>query len=162
MFFRHLLDHKFASPEKNSSSYQTRYKSDLQPTKKIHSNDIEAVQKRFIECFIRSRPTIPSHALPTSGNFTSNHMIIGLYNQIIRILFKYEPQDFNSPYLYLYPLSSLCKNLHLMESTLQSPLKQLLFDLMDRYCLSETQKLTCLSYLDIKVEKGDGFVEENL
>ena len=149
------MDHKFSSPEKNSLSYQTKYKSDLQPTKKIHTTDIEAVQKRFIECFIRSRPTIPAHALPTSGNFTLNHMIIGLYKQIIRILFKYTPDDFNSPYLYLYPLSSLCKNLHLMKEDIQSPLRQLLFDLMDRYCFSDSQKLTCFSYLNIKLEKSD-------
>ena len=80
-------------------------------------------------------------------------MIIGLFNQIIRILFKYTPEDFNSPYLYLYPISSLCKNLHLMESDLHTPLKSVLFDLMERYSFTETQTLTCLSYLDLKLER---------
>ena len=151
------MDHKFKTPEKHGQSFCTRYVSDLKPTKKIHQSDIEAVQKRFIECFIRTRPELPPHALPTSGQFTLKHMIIGLYKQIIRILFKYEPQDFNSAYLYLYPISSLCKNLHMMKPELQLPLKELLFDLMDRYCLSEGQKLTCLSYLEVKIE-----LEENV
>ena len=155
-----MLDHKFKHPERNGSSFQTRYKSDLKPTSKIDERDIKAVQKRFIECFIRTRPTLPAHALPTSGNFTLKHMIVGLYKQIIRILFKYTPEDFNSPYLYLYPLSSLCKNLHLMNADLHSPLKKLLHDLMDRYEFSEIQKLTCMSYLDVKQECHE-FAQEN-
>ena len=154
------MDHKFSSPEKSGQSYRIRYPSDLQPTKKIHVSDIEAVKKRFIECFIRSRPVLPEGALPKSGNFTLNHMIIGLYNQIIRILLKYTPDDFNSPYLYLYPISSLCKNLHLMESDLHSPLKSVLFDLMERYCLTESQTLTCLSYLDLKLERPTELEQE--
>ncbi len=151
--FRHLLDHKFTTPEKNGQSYRIRYPSDLQPSKKIHISDIEAVKKRFIECFIRSRPVLPQNALPKSGNFTLNHMIIGLYKQIIRILFKYTPEDFNSPYLYLYPISSLAKNLNLMKSDLHTPLQNLLFNLMERYNLTENQTFTCLSYLNLKLER---------
>jgi len=125
--FRHLLDHKFTTPEKNGQSYRIRYPSDLQPSKKIHISDIEAVKKRFIECFIRSRPVLPQNALPKSGNFTLNHMIIGLYKQIIRILFKYTPEDL--------------------------PLQNLLFNLMERYNLTENQTFTCLSYLNLKLER---------
>ena len=147
-----MLEHKFARPERNAKDFKTVYKSDLQPSKKIDERDIEAVQKRFIECFIRQRPTLPAHALPKCGNFTVKHMILGLYKQIIRILFKYAPEDFNSPYLYLYPLSSLCKNLYLMNEDLHSPLRELLHTLMDRYKFTESQKFTCISYLNIKVE----------
>ncbi len=156
-----MLDHKFANPEQNGYSYRTRYVSDFQPCKKVHISDIEAVKKRFIECFIRSRPKLPEHAMLKSGNFTLKHMIIGLYKQIIRILFKYTPEDFNSPYLYLYPLSSLCKNLFLMNANLQTPLKEILFNLMDRYALTQDQRNTCLTYLGVKTEKNES-VEPNL
>jgi len=154
-FFRNLLDHKFATPPKDKQTFRVSYPSELKPTSKIHSQDIDAVQKRYIECFIRSRPTLPVEALPKCGNFTHKHMVIGLYKQIIRILHKYTPGDFNSPYLYLYPISSLCKNLHLMKADLHAPLKQILFGLIERYGLSENQTMTCLGYLNVKLEDND-------
>ncbi len=156
-----MLDHKFSTPPKDKQTFRVAYPSDLKPTNKIHAKDIEAVQKRYIECFVRSRPNLPTEALPKCGNFTNKHMVIGLYKQIIRILHKYTPDDFTSPYLYLYPLSSLCKNLHLMQSDLHNPLKEILFGLMERYKLSEAQTLTCLSYLDVKIEHNV-FTEGNL
>jgi len=137
-----LLDHKFATPPKDKQTFRVSYPSELKPTSKIHSQDIDAVQKRYIECFIRSRPTLPVEALPKC-------------EQIIRILHKYTPGDFNSPYLYLYPISSLCKNLHLMKADLHAPLKQILFGLIERYGLSENQTMTCLGYLNVKLEDND-------
>lgn len=142
------MDHKFDKPEKTGLSYRTSYKSDLKPTKRIHEADLQAVRRRFLEVFVRSRPLIPQHALPSSGNFNRDHLIIGLFIQVVRTLFKYVKTDFKSEYLFLYPISSCCKNLYKMNKSLQASLKALLINLMDRYEFNDGQKATCLA--DIK------------
>ena len=142
-----MLDHKFKTPEKSGLSYKTKYISDLQPTKTIYESDLQAVKKRFIEVFVRSRPTLPQNALPTCGSFTRDHLIIGLFCQVVRILFKYNKTDYNSEYLYLYPISSCCKNLYKIKPSLQAPLKDLLIQLMDKYCFNDCQKQMCFDNL---------------
>ena len=138
-----MLDHKFRTPEKTSLSFKTKYVSDFQPTKTIHESDLQAVKKRFIEVFVRSRPVLPENALPSCGSFNRDHLIVGLFVQIVRILFKYEKTDYNSDYLYLYPISSCCKNLFKIEKSLQPQLKSLLIQLMDKYQFTEHQKFVC-------------------
>jgi hypothetical protein len=96
---------------------------------------------------VRSRPTLPKNALPTSGSFTRDHLIIGLFCQVVRILFKYNKTDYNSEYLYLYPISSCCKNLYKIKANLQAPLKDLLIQLMDKYCFNDCQKQMCFDNL---------------
>jgi hypothetical protein len=120
----------------------------LEATKTIHEADLLAVRKRFLEVFVRSRPPLPPNALPTCGSFTRDHLIIGLFPQIIRILFKYDKDDFNSPYLYLYPISSCFKNLFKMKKNLQASLKDVLIELMDKYQFTQQQQLMCMPDLE--------------
>lgn len=139
-----MLDHKFATPERNGKTFKTKYKSDLKPTHYIHEQDIKAIQKRFIEVFVRQRPQLPPGALPSCGQFKRDHLILGLYFQVIRTLFKYKKEDCNSDYIFLYCLSGLSKNIDKLKFELQSTAKGLLVNLFKRYQLTLDQINSCL------------------
>jgi hypothetical protein len=145
---KHLMNHSFKTPEQTKRTFNTSYRSDIKESKFIHPMDIEAVQNRFIELFVRQRPTMPPGALPNSGNFTRSNLIIGLYTQIIVTLCKYCKTDFNSEYLYLYPITGLCKNLWLMKPARQSSLRRAIKTLMDNYEFDPDQKKICNEYMD--------------
>jgi hypothetical protein len=55
------------------------------------------------------------------------HVIVGLFDVIVEILFKYSAEDFKAPYMYLYPLSGLCKN---ADELCQPAIKDVLFGLL--------------------------------
>ena len=140
-----MLDHKFQTPERNGKTFKTKYPSDLKPSQRIYEEDIQAVQKRFIEVFVRQRPQLPPNALPSSGQFKRDHLIIGLYFQVIRTLFKYKKEDFNSDYIFLYCLSGLAKNLPKIKLDHQTTAKQLLSVLFKKYQLTPDQIESCFA-----------------
>lgn len=150
------LDHKFEKPPRNKRTFDTMCKSDLQPTKRIKLSDINAVQNRYIECYVRERPPMPEGALPKCGNFTRQHLIVGLFSQVIDILCKYTKDDFQSDYGYLYPISGLSKHLCLMPMDQQPELKMKIFHLMDKYEFSPDQIKICIDNMhvvQIKIKK---------
>ena len=154
------MDHRFAKPPKSRRTFDTLAKSDLQPTKKCQKSDIEAVQNQFIKVYVRERPTMPPNSLPKCGNFTRNHLVIGLFTQIIKILNKYEKNDFCSDYGYLYPISGLAKHLFLMPERKQIDLRKKIFDLMEKYEFSAEQIQIChqdmpMVHIQIKKEPID-------
>ena len=141
---RKLLTHCFDKPEKTGHLFNRVYKSDLKPSRHIHIADIEAVQNRFIEAYVRFRPVLPDDCLPNNENFSRTHVIVGLYNVVLEILLKWTVDDFKAPYMYLYPIGGLCKNFNLLpaDGTRQNT-KEILFGLMLKYKLDNTQIEQC-------------------
>ena len=151
-----ILDHKFEKPPQFKRTFDTMCKSDMQPTKRIKIADIHAVQNRYIECYVRERPTMPPGSLPKCGNFTRQHLVVGLFTQIIKILSKYTKDDFQSDYGYLYPISGLSKHLILMPIEKQPDLKVKIFNLMEKYEFSAEQIKICaddMRVIHIKIKK---------
>jgi len=149
---RKLMTHVFERPEKKGKIFNRVYKSDLKQTKSVHAGDIDAVQNRFIEAFVRSRPVLPDNCMPTNENFSRLHVIVGLFDVIVEILFKYSAEDFKAPYMYLYPLSGLCKN---ADELCQPAIKDVLFGLLLKYKLDDRQIETCcksMNYVAVKQE----------
>jgi len=145
---RKLLTHVFDKPEKSGKMYNRVYKSDLKISRNIHPADIEAVQNRFIEAFVRSRPTLPEGCLPTNENFSRTHVIVGLYTIILDILFRWNVKDFKGQYMYLYPIGGLCKNLASLPAESHQSMKEILMALMIRYQLDPQQIKQCLKNLN--------------
>jgi hypothetical protein len=129
-------------------TFKTFYKSDIVPTRKILASDITAVKKRYLEIMVRQKPLISNDYFPQSGVFNRIHLIKGLYNDIITILFKYKKTDFCSDYLYLYNIISLCKNFSLLSLDQQLLYKKQINELIQLYELSEHQKKQCFDYLN--------------
>lgn len=138
-----LNDHKFEKRAKNSLSFSTEAKSDIERNKKLTDQDIAAVRNRYIECYVRQRPTIAADDLPTSGNFNQRHCIMGLFRRVISILTTYTKEDFFSDYLYLYPICGLAKKLYMMPENCHDPLKRSILHLMDIYELDLEQRKMC-------------------
>jgi hypothetical protein len=152
---RKLLTHCFDTPEKGGRLFNRVYKSDLKPSRHIHIADIEAVQNRFIEAYVRSRPQLPENCLPNNENFSRIHVIVGLYNVIIEILLKYTAEDFKAPYMYLYPIGGLCKNINLLPTESQQNIKDILFGLMFKYKLDQTQIEQCCKNMKHVIVKNE-------
>ena len=140
---QHLFTHAFQTLERSRKSFQKVYLTDIKPSKAVHPGDIAAVQTRFVEAFVRSRPIIEEKYLPKSENFERNHVIVGLFEEILEILSLYSKKDFKSEYYYLYPIGGLCKHLTLMPAEEQKRLQGILYDLMQIYDLDETQMEAC-------------------
>ena len=141
---QHLFTHAFQTAERSKRNFfQKVYLTDITPSKSIHPGDIAAVQTRFVEAFVRSRPQIPEEFLPKSENFERNHVIVGLFEEILVILSLYSKNDFKSQYYYLYPIGGLCKHLYLMPKESQKRLAGILYDLMEIFELDESQKEMC-------------------
>jgi len=144
-----LFTHTFSTLEKSRRSFTKVYKSDIKPTKNIHPGDIAAVQARFMEAFVRSRPEIDEKYIPQSENFERKHAIAGLFEEIVNILSKHNKSDFKSQYYYLYPIGGLCKHLCLMPKESNQKLRNLLFNLMDRYDLDDEQVESCCKDMSV-------------
>ena len=140
---RKLLTHCFDKPEKSGHLFNRVYKSDIKPSRHIHTADIEAVQNRFIEAYVRSRPVLPDNCLPNNENFSRTHVIVGLYNLVVEILLKWTIEDFKAPYMYLYPIGGLCKNLNLLPAESKQSMKDILLGIMLKYKLDKTQMEQC-------------------
>jgi hypothetical protein len=145
---RNLLNHVFERPEKKGFRFNRVYRTDLKPTRYIHAKDILAVQNRFIEAFVRQRPTLPQDCLPKNENFERSHVIVGLFDDIINILSKYEKDDFKIQYLYLYAMSGLSKHVELLPPDEQELQKYILYQLFLKYQLDCQQLETCCNYMN--------------
>jgi len=149
---QHLFTHTFPTVEKSRKSFENVFKSDIRPTKNVHSGDIAAVQARYIEAFVRSRPKIEEKFIPKSENFQRKHAIVGLFTQVVDILSLYEKKDYKSQYYYLYPIGGLCKHLQLMPEESSKELRENLFLLMNRYDLDEDQIDACCKDMNLGQE----------
>jgi hypothetical protein len=146
---QHLFTHTFPIIGKSRKSFENVFKSDIGPTTNIHPSDIAAVQARYLEAFVRSRPEIEERFIPKSENFQRKHAIMGLFAQVVDILCLYEKKDYKSEYYYLYPIGGLCKQLHLMPEESNKELMEKLFFLMNRYDLDEEQINACCKDMNI-------------
>jgi hypothetical protein len=158
---RTLLNHVFDKPERRGFRFNRVYKTDLKPTRFIHEKDIAAVQSRFIEAFVRQRPVLPEGCLPKNENFDRYHVIVGLFDLVIDILSKLDKSNFEHQYLYLYALSGLTKHVYLLPKDEQELKKCVLYALMQKYELDETQiKLCCesMNFTPLKNEPEFDFV----
>ena len=152
---QHLFTHTFPIIGKSRKSFENVFKSDIGPTTNIHPSDIAAVQARYLEAFVRSRPEIEERFIPKSENFQRKHAIMGLFAQVVDILCLYEKKDYKSEYYYLYPIGGLCKQLHLMPEESNKELRENLFFLMNRYELDEEQINACCRDMNIGQPKNE-------
>ena len=79
-------------------------------SKPVPKEHLVAVQNRFIEAYVRSRPSLDLRLFPKSGCFSRHHAILGIYPHVLDVLKKYKKEDFHSVCLLQYVISGLCKN----------------------------------------------------
>jgi len=87
------------------------YESQLAPKNKraacVDDVSLSAIRNRILEAYCRQIPAVDKAHLPTSEEFTRNHVILGTYGFILDLLEKYEPTDFYSSSLLSYVLQGL-------------------------------------------------------
>ena len=142
-----LYPHYFEFFGKQEKGTTNSYESDVKPTKVRLEGDINAVKFRYLELMVRKAPPLPDDKLPRSGNFAREHLIVGLYKDIIDILFSYNPEDFGSDFVYNYAITSLCRNFYMNPEQEKQELNLRLVDLFLRYKFSDKQIEQCFTYL---------------
>lgn len=78
--------------------------------KKVSPENLNAVQNRFIEAFVKSPPNLDQSDLPHSGGFERVHAILGLYRHIVKLMGTYQSVDFFSPVCRQYIMHGLAAN----------------------------------------------------
>lgn len=155
-----LLTHTFNKPPRKGG-WNRLYKTDLSASKSIHPSDIAAVQNRYIEAYVRQQPIIPEKFLPRNENFAREHVIVGLFEDIVKIMIKYNKDDFKSQYMYLYPLGALCKHMCMMPAETQQTLKSVVYQLLIKYKFEASQRAKCcidMNYVDSVLLQSIGAV----
>jgi len=145
---QHLMDHTFPTEFKTGLSASKISKANVN-TKGACKEDIDAVKNRFIEIFVRKRPNVPLEFLPSYGNFNRKHFINGTYELVLNMLLKYKKTDFASPYMYLYPLMGLAKNIHVLPPQKHHSVKTLIYNVVMHYQLEEEEKMQINSILPL-------------
>jgi len=136
---QHLMDHAFPTALKTSLGENKVSRANVN-IKGAQIEDVNAVKNRFIEIFVRKKPRLPLDCLPKHGNFTRKNFINGVWALAVEILFRYEKSDFASPYMYLYPLIGIAKNLNIISSKLmRDGARRGIASLMQRYQLENEE-----------------------
>jgi hypothetical protein len=119
---QHLQTHTFANKDQQPSSSATRPTlfSRTFPSQAMQGSnqtnarvkdDVDALSRRFLECFVAKRPELDEEMLPKSGHFERQHFIAGVYERVIATLEHYARLDFYSPVLPQYCLYGLANNI---------------------------------------------------
>lgn len=116
-------------------------------------NTVDAIQSRFLECYVRKKPNIDLNQLPTAGSFNRSHFIFGTFEYMLAILEKYGPSDFCAPMLYRYVLAGLCKNLtEFLALQLcheyRAQIDARLADAVQKYCSNKEECATMFSQVE--------------
>jgi len=118
-------------------------------------HELKAVRSRYIEMFVRVRPTLPKECLLKNGAFTRENAIQGLYSLIVSIIKKYERIDYNSAYLFLYAIAGLCTNIILMKTEYHNAIVIFIFDTINRLLLEDDEKDQLIKMLLKNVDKAN-------
>jgi len=147
---QHLLCHTFDTPDFNTGWPRFSYpgQGDVENTDQrfrvVDQQNLSAIKARFIELFVRDVPTIPEQFL--SSSFNRVNCIMGIYPYVIDILLQFEPEDYKTPYLYLYSFNGICENIfRIQNETEKKNIQEMMCYLIEKYKLDSTQKFDLIS-----------------
>jgi len=143
---QHLMDHTFSTEQKSGFGSRKNYESNVNLKGSI-PGDVKAVRNRFLEVFVRRRPQIPLEVLPSYGSYSRKNFIVGTFKFILKILFSYKKDDFPSPYLFLYPICGLAKNVNLIPEIFKKDYIENIMKLVDHYEFAPEEKCQILNNL---------------
>jgi len=88
------------------------------------------------------------------------HLVVGLFTRICNILGKYERENFNSPYYFLYPLCGLCKNARLLHRGVNMQnVESLLVGYMDKFRLTVQERNQLIVNINDDSDDDDDITE---
>ena len=76
----------------------------------LMKESISAVKSRVIEAYVSQRPTLDKKNIPTSGNFSRQNAILGMFERVIAILELHDTSSFYSAALWSYAITGLVSN----------------------------------------------------
>lgn len=110
-----LFNHKV----KGNNIFSSSFLSDIQITPK-NVEHVQAIRCRFLECFCSEKPDLNSEWFPECGMFQRQHMILGIFDRVMKILSKYPgPESFYRVVQVHYVLAGLAKNAKFYEELFQ-------------------------------------------
>ena len=104
-----------------------------------------AVKSRVIEAFVSQRPILDQANIPTSGNFSRQNAILGMFERVIVILEKYDANSFYSAALWSYAITGLVSNVSTYQQIIRgseaAQMTKRLRDLLTKFVKEESALL---------------------
>ncbi len=104
-----------------------------------------AVKSRVIEAFVSQRPILDQANIPTSGNFSRQNAILGMFERVIVILEKYDSNSFYSAALWSYAITGLVSNVSTYQQIIRgseaAQMTKRLRDLLTKFVKEESALL---------------------
>ena len=82
---------------------------------------VNAVKSRVIEAYVSRQPKIDPKNIPTNGNFTRLHAILGMFERIVSILEKYDSKSFYSLAMWNYAIAGMVNNIAVYQKVIKGP-----------------------------------------
>ena len=82
---------------------------------------VNAVKSRVIEAYVSRQPKIDPKNIPTNGNFTRLHAILGMFERIVGILEKYDSESFYSLAMWNYAIAGMVNNIAVYQKVIKGP-----------------------------------------
>jgi hypothetical protein len=117
-------NHKFTFEEQNQTTARSplnrnkkpgsnnrnavHLESNLRPSSQHDCPNVRAVQSRILEAHCHQRPELDPACIPRGETFTRAHVLLGVYQSVLDILESHEREDFYSPPIISYALTTLC------------------------------------------------------
>jgi hypothetical protein len=98
-----------------------------------------------IEAFVSQRPILDQANIPTSGNFSRQNAILGMFERVIVILEKYDANSFYSAALWSYAITGLVSNVSTYQQIIRgseaAQMTKRLRDLLTKFVKEESALL---------------------
>ena len=82
---------------------------------------VNAVKSRVIEAYVSRQPKIDPKNIPSNGNFTRLHAILGMFERIVGILEKYDSESFYSLAMWNYAIAGMVNNIAVYQKVIKGP-----------------------------------------
>lgn len=139
-----LFNHKV----KGASTFSSTIMSDISASSKYQEH-INSIRCRFLECFCSEKPQIDPDWFPECGMFQRQHMILGLFDRVLKILSTYSgPESFYKRIQPHYILKALAKNANYYEHVFNTLIKDEIVKNVDKFIVKPEQKLDILTVLN--------------
>jgi len=109
---------------------------------------LNAVRMRFLECFCTDRPSIDKDWLPAGGVFSKEHLVLGIYDRVLEILYRIPPDSFYKEVQPYYVMAGLAKNANAYETVFQKPIKEHVVKLVEKFIPNPRQAFFILQNLN--------------
>lgn len=138
----------FSHKVEGTNYFSSMVNSDLVVSEKNREH-VNSIRQRFLECYCSERPPLNPDWFPECGMFQKKHMVLGLFERVLKILSTYPgPDSFYKNIQPHYVLAGLAKNAKFYSDVFGVSVNDQIVNNVDRLILKNESKLDILNMLN--------------